>query len=95
MMKQTSTFAKVFSWGFALLWLVVCLLPFTQLISVTFSTADRGIVSTFYPNSLASGMEKHQAGADPDQHDPLHRSDPALCERDHCGHAAGFVAGGI
>ena len=38
MMKQTSTFAKVFSWGFALLWLVVCLLPFTQLISVTFST---------------------------------------------------------
>ena len=58
MMKQTSTFAKVFSWGFALLWLVVCLLPFTQLISVTFSTADRGIVSTFYPNSLASGIEK-------------------------------------
>ena len=57
MMKQTSTFAKVFSWGFALLWLMVCLLPFTQLISVTFSTADRGIVSTFYPNSLASGIE--------------------------------------
>ena len=52
MMKQTSPAAKIFSWIFALFWLVVCLLPFTQLISVTFSTADRGIVSTFYPNSL-------------------------------------------
>ena len=57
MMKQTSPAAKIFSWIFALFWLVVCLLPFTQLISVTFSTADRGIVSTFYPNSLSSGIE--------------------------------------
>ena len=56
-MKQTSPAAKIFSWIFALFWLVVCLLPFTQLISVTFSTADRGIVSTFYPNSLSSGIE--------------------------------------
>ncbi|BFJ84731.1 carbohydrate ABC transporter permease [Ruthenibacterium sp. CLA-JM-H11] len=57
MMKKTSPAAKIFSWVFALFWLVVCLLPFTQLISVTFSTADRGIVSTFYPNSLSSGIE--------------------------------------
>ena len=57
MMKQTSPAAKIFSWIFALFWLAVCLLPFTQLISVTFSTADRGIVSTFYPNSLSSGIE--------------------------------------
>ena len=60
-MKQTSIGAKVFIWAVALFWLVVCLLPFTQLISVTFSTADRGMVSTFYPNSLAAGIENIQA----------------------------------
>lgn len=57
MMKQTSPMAKVLSCLFAIFWLVVCLLPIVQLISVTFSTSDRGMVSTFYPNSLSAGID--------------------------------------
>lgn len=57
MMKQTTPLAKVLIWLVAIFWLIVCLLPFTQLISVTFSTPDRGMVSTFYPNSWSSGIE--------------------------------------
>lgn len=60
-MKPTSMGAKIFIWGVALFWLIVCLLPFTQLISVTFSTPDRGMVSTFFPNSLSAGMENIRA----------------------------------
>lgn len=64
MMKPTSRAAKLLIWAVALVWLVVCLLPFTQLISVTFSTSDRGIVSTFYPNSLTAGLENLRAALD-------------------------------
>lgn len=64
MMKPTSRAAKLLIWAVALVWLVVCLLPFTQLISVTFSTSDRGIVSTFYPNSLTAGRENLRAALD-------------------------------
>ncbi len=64
MMKPTSRAAKILIWAVALVWLVVCLLPFTQLISVTFSTSDRGIVSTFYPNSLTAGLENLRAALD-------------------------------
>lgn len=60
-MKPTSLGAKIFIWCVALFWLVVCLLPFTQLISVTFSTPDRGMVSTFFPNSLSAGLENIRA----------------------------------
>lgn len=60
-MKPTSLGAKIFVWCVALFWLVVCLLPLTQLISVTFSTSDRGMVSTFFPNSLTAGIENIQA----------------------------------
>ena len=59
-MKPTSLGAKIFVWCVALFWLVVCLLPLTQLISVTFSTSDRGMVSTFFPNSLTAGIENIQ-----------------------------------
>ncbi len=55
-MKPSSPGARIFIWVVALLWLVVCLLPFTQLISVTFSTPDRGMVSTFFPNSFSAGV---------------------------------------
>lgn len=57
MMKRTSPVAKVLVWMFAIFWLLVCLLPFWQLISVTFSTSDRGIASTFYPNSWSAGVD--------------------------------------
>lgn len=60
-MKPTSLGAKIFVWCVALFWLVVCLLPLTQLISVTFSTSDRGMVSTFFPNSLTAGIENIRA----------------------------------
>lgn len=82
MMKQTSPAAKIFSWIFALFWLVVCLLPFTQLISVTFSTADRGIVSTFYPNSLSSGIENLKQALLQTQYVTVNSPDDYLCERD-------------
>lgn len=55
-MKPSSPGTRIFIWVVALLWLVVCLLPFTQLISVTFSTPDRGMVSTFFPNSFSAGV---------------------------------------
>lgn len=60
-MKPTSRGIKIFIWAVALIWLVVCLLPFTQLISVTFSTSDRGMVSTFFPNSFSAGVENIRA----------------------------------
>lgn len=56
-MKTTSPVAKVLVIAFAAIWLVVCLLPFWQLISTTFSTPDRGVASTFYPNSWTSGVD--------------------------------------
>ena len=64
MMKQTSRAARILVWTIAVFWLVVCLLPFTQLISVTFSTSDRGVVSTFYPNSLSAGIENLRRAID-------------------------------
>ena len=64
MMKQTSPAAKVLIWVFAVFWLIVCLFPFWQLISVTFSTSDRGIASTLYPNSLLSGFTNISDGVE-------------------------------
>ena len=64
MMKRTTPAAKVLIFAIAAFWLVVCLLPFTQLISVTFSTADRGMVSTFFPNSLSAGLDNIRAALD-------------------------------
>jgi multiple sugar transport system permease protein len=46
--------------AFGLFWLVVCLLPFWQLVSVTFSTPDRGIAATFWPNNFAQGIQNIQ-----------------------------------
>ncbi len=56
-MKTTSPVAKALVMAFSAFWLLVCLLPFWQLLSTTFSTPDRGIASTFYPNSWASGAD--------------------------------------
>lgn len=64
MMKRTTPAAKVLILVIASFWLIVCLLPFTQLISVTFSTADRGMVSTFFPNSLSAGLDNIRAALD-------------------------------
>jgi len=56
-MKQTTPVAKFFIFLFAIFWAVVCILPITQLVSATFSTPDRGLSTTFYPNSWSTGVQ--------------------------------------
>ncbi len=64
MKKKTTGAARVIVWVFASVWLLVCLIPLTQIISVNFSTADRGLASTFWPNSLSAGIENIRDAVD-------------------------------
>lgn len=57
-MRKRTKAENVLLWAVALVWLVVCLFPLYNLISVTFSTDDSNMIRTFVPNSFSNGVEK-------------------------------------
>lgn len=51
-------------WIIAITYLLVCIIPLIQLIGVTFSSPNRGIASTFFPNSFSHGVSNIKKALD-------------------------------
>ncbi|MCL2162840.1 MAG: carbohydrate ABC transporter permease [Oscillospiraceae bacterium] len=49
---------RVFLYGLASIWLVVCLFPLWNLFSTTFSSDTSNLTNTFLPNSFSNGLVK-------------------------------------
>ena len=57
-MKKLNALERVITYTVAFIWLLVCVFPLYNLLSVTFSSDSSDITRTFIPNSFYNGLSK-------------------------------------